>query len=204
MPEEPMYIILNTAMSSTWGFEPPPGCGNPNPCYDCSRAECACACPTNLCQNFPAAFLIDYVRVYQDSTNTDQVIGCSPDSHPTAAFIQGNQPLYMNNPPMPGEVAPLVSVANGGAACTRALDCGNGDISMGSCTGGVCVCSEAYTGPSCLASVGFDDVSGNLLYTREPPLLRCQLIHTSHRLSTSTQTMISAFMEFRIQTFQGQ
>lgn len=39
IPEEPMYVILNTALSSTWGF--PTGC--PDACYDCKRPECGCA-----------------------------------------------------------------------------------------------------------------------------------------------------------------
>ena len=89
IPEEPMYILLNTAISSTWGFPSPcpdgcPCCTNNNlntntrttvknnedkqdssSAYDCRRAECACALPNDMCANLPANFLIDYVRVYQ-------------------------------------------------------------------------------------------------------------------------------------------
>ena len=89
-----MYLILNTAISSTWGFPTPcpDGCaycqpdnadddfvGSPGKdggtadsdsgadrnCYDCRRSECACSMPSDMCSNFPASFLIDYVRVYQ-------------------------------------------------------------------------------------------------------------------------------------------
>jgi hypothetical protein len=86
-----MYIILNTAISSTWGFPTPcpDGCAYCQPnnvdddsfsdtsagdddiydkgrnCYDCRRSECACSMPANMCSNFPASFLVDYVRVYQ-------------------------------------------------------------------------------------------------------------------------------------------
>ncbi|CAM9582664.1 unnamed protein product, partial [Heterosigma akashiwo] len=64
-PEEPSYLILNTAISSMWGFPAPcpSTCGCD--CWDCEKTECLCAVPTNMCQNLPADFLIDYVRVYQ-------------------------------------------------------------------------------------------------------------------------------------------
>lgn len=68
LPNEPMYLILNTALSATWGFPTPcpaeQGCGCD--CYDCGKPECACALPPNMCELFPASFLIDYVRVYQN------------------------------------------------------------------------------------------------------------------------------------------
>lgn len=43
IPEEPMYIILNTALSSTWGFPNPCPSGCSCNCYDCKRPECWCA-----------------------------------------------------------------------------------------------------------------------------------------------------------------
>jgi hypothetical protein len=188
-----MYIILNTAMSSNWGFEPPAGC---NPCYDCGRSECSCACPTNLCDNFPAAFLIDYVRVYQDSTNPEQTVSCSPDSHPTAAYIKGNQPMYMNNPPLPGEVAPLIPVTTGGGVCYDRFGCGNGNSAMGSCSSGVCLCTAGYTGPTCLASVGFDDVSDILFFRNHFSV--CEYL-CCFRSFILIRTMILVPMEYRAQ-----
>jgi beta-glucan synthesis-associated protein KRE6 len=70
IPLEPMYLILNTAMSSTWGFPdskdcPRPRDGSPS-CYDCRDPQCQCYIPKGLCGNLPANFLIDYIRVYQD------------------------------------------------------------------------------------------------------------------------------------------
>jgi hypothetical protein len=134
------YLLLNTAISSTWGFPQPCPDGCACDCYDCRKEECACAIPagqsltvslplslslmhslkhlsgstqwnpmvpltsspfqhlhrssyfcrllsshlllffhpllhlllpclscftTGMCSNFPASFLIDYVRVYQ-------------------------------------------------------------------------------------------------------------------------------------------
>lgn len=78
MPEEPMYIIFNTAISSTWGFPQPcpEDCAyckgdKVTDCFDCRKLECACSMPKNMCKNFPAYFLIDWVRVYQPDTEAD-------------------------------------------------------------------------------------------------------------------------------------
>lgn len=65
IPEEPMYLLFNTAVSSTWGFPVPCPEGCPCDCFDPRKIECECAIPPNMKANFPAFFLIDYVRVYQ-------------------------------------------------------------------------------------------------------------------------------------------
>ncbi len=54
-------------MSSTWGFPAPCPQDCPCNCFDCREAECLCAVPYGMCDNLPADFLIDYVRVYQDA-----------------------------------------------------------------------------------------------------------------------------------------
>jgi hypothetical protein len=59
------YVIINTAISSTWGFPTPCPYGCACDCFDCRNPDCACAVPHDMCQNLPAHFLIDYVRVYQ-------------------------------------------------------------------------------------------------------------------------------------------
>jgi RNase adaptor protein for sRNA GlmZ degradation len=41
-----------------------------------------------MCDNFPAEFLIDYVRVYQDISQEDQTVGCSTRTHPTKTWIK--------------------------------------------------------------------------------------------------------------------
>lgn len=66
LPDEPMYIIFNTALSSTWGFPQPCPVGCKCDCYDCRKVECRCALPIKMCDNFPASFDIDWVRVYQN------------------------------------------------------------------------------------------------------------------------------------------
>jgi hypothetical protein len=60
------YLIFNTAMSYTWGFPTPCPEGCPCNCFDCRLDECLCALPSKMSENFPAEFLIDYVRVYQN------------------------------------------------------------------------------------------------------------------------------------------
>lgn len=188
IPDEPMYLLMNVAMSSTWGFvsPPPPGCGPHGvPCFDCGKPVCSCACPSNLCDNFPAHMLIDSVRVYQNADPGEQhIVGCSPPSKPTSTYIKGHQSFYMNNPPMPGETMPILPVADGGGACKVNSDCGSfgqegegekeGTVShakkgksqgsehagefRGYCANGVCVCENRWTGPNCLAATGYDDI----------------------------------------------
>jgi hypothetical protein len=120
IPQEPMYVILNTALSSTWGFPSPCPENCPCDCFDCREERCQCGCPAEMCSNFPAHFLIDYVRVYQrqEGATGDKghVVGCSPPSHPTKTYIKGNADLDMKK----GDVEPLLPVQTGGAECENA------------------------------------------------------------------------------------
>jgi hypothetical protein len=50
------YLLLNTAISYTWGFPQPCPEGCACDCYDCRKPECACAVPAGMCDNFPASF----------------------------------------------------------------------------------------------------------------------------------------------------
>jgi len=69
--EEPMYLMMNLFISSKFQ-------GNPN-----------------FGQlTFPTTFFIDYVRVWQREDAID--VGCDPDSHPTAKYIQDHLPAYLN------------------------------------------------------------------------------------------------------------
>lgn len=72
IPLEPMYLILNTAVSSTWGFPNSADCPRPrdgsDSCFDCRNKECDCYVPRGMCGNLPAYLLIDYIRVYQDTS----------------------------------------------------------------------------------------------------------------------------------------
>lgn len=107
VPSEPMYLILNTAMSTTWGF-PYNDCPKESACYDCRDPACACYVPPGMCSNFPAHFLIDYIRVYQrpedkqsKSSKTKgwfrHTTGCSTKEYPTKHYIEGNRELYIDH-----------------------------------------------------------------------------------------------------------
>jgi len=48
IPLEPMYLILNTAVSHSWGFPEPcdiEQCSACYNCYDCTNPACQCALP---------------------------------------------------------------------------------------------------------------------------------------------------------------
>lgn len=96
MPEEPMYLLFNTAISYTWGFPTPCPEGCPCSCFDCRKDDCLCGLPADMCNNFPADFLIDYVRVYQNKQNPSHTIGCSTKTHPTRTWIKVTQ---ISSPP---------------------------------------------------------------------------------------------------------
>lgn len=68
--EEPMYLIANFGMSPSF-----------------VRVDTA-----NLV--FPAKMRIDYIRVYQDPSNT--AVGCDPVDHPTAEYIDTYIDAYKN------------------------------------------------------------------------------------------------------------
>lgn len=60
---EPVYLLLNTAVSATWGF-PPCGSGCDCTCFDASDPACECAVDPRFYSVFPAEFLIDSVSMY--------------------------------------------------------------------------------------------------------------------------------------------
>ncbi|GMH67683.1 hypothetical protein TrRE_jg1878 [Triparma retinervis] len=104
MPDEPMYLLLNTAISSTWGFPAPipEGCNCES--YDCSDPLCACAFSPGFCDNFPATFEVDHVRVYQ--REGEENMGCSTAGRPTRLFIEGHRERYMKE----GDKEPLLPI----------------------------------------------------------------------------------------------
>ena len=101
IPEEPMYLILNTAISHQWGMPEPcdiancPTCWR---CYDCTNPECQCGLPDGMkfCKNLPAEMRIDYIRLYQDPSDPSHELSCSPLSHPTAEFIAAHPERYLD------------------------------------------------------------------------------------------------------------
>ena len=132
IPNEPSYLILNTAVSSTWSFphDSPSWCPK---CYDCSNSTCSCAFYPGFCnmlKNTKTAFYIDSIRLYQ-STNHDahvgnpHTIGCDPVEYPTRTYIKAHESLYMRSPPFDkGDTASLKEIKNGGGKCQQDSDCG--------------------------------------------------------------------------------
>jgi hypothetical protein len=155
IPSEPMYLLMNTAVSSNWGFPAPCPEGCECSCFECGNPDCACALPTGYCDNFPARFEIDYVRVFQAVNETKHVLGCSPEKRPTELFIKGHAERYKEN----DQRRPLEPVRKGGEVCVKHKDCGGTD--MGYCShAGFCVCQDGFTGPTCLAhDASYDDES---------------------------------------------
>jgi len=99
IPQEPMYLVLNTAVSHSWGFPEPCDrhtCGVCYHCYDCTNPECQCTLPDGMknCKNLPAEMQIDYIRLYQDVSDSSHTIGCSPEAFPTEQFIEAYADRY--------------------------------------------------------------------------------------------------------------
>lgn len=147
--DEPMYLILNTAISSMWGFPSPcPTQKCACDCWDARDSKCTCAIPAHMADIFPAHFKIDWVRVYQDPTDPRQRVGCDTPEMPTEKWIKGHADLYVD----PGEKIYKRPVPQGGGVCHFDSECGGG-----ACSSGKCVCPMAWSGPTCKAPNGFDD-----------------------------------------------
>ena len=170
IPEEPMYLLLNTAMSKTWGFPQPCPEGCACDCYDCRDEKCSCALPTNMCDNFPAEFEIDWVRLYQKVNDSSQTIGCSTTDYPTSRYIKGHKKLFMGE----HDTEPLQPQIVGGALCEAHIDCGKGK-----CITGICECEKNWVGPNCLASLGWNDIDWE---PEEPIVIDSIFIPTTLRI----------------------
>lgn len=151
IPDEPMYLIMNTAVASSWGFPVPCPENCDCSCFECGNPDCDCALPSGYCDNFPASFEIEYVRVYQAVNETKHQLGCSTEERPTSFFIKGHQRRYMEE----GDKVPLQPLRVGGGKCDSSSDCGGSN--HGSCMNGLCKCTEEYAGSTCLSHFGFDD-----------------------------------------------
>jgi beta-glucan synthesis-associated protein KRE6 len=199
IPSEPMYLLMNTAVSSNWGFPKPCPDGCKCSCYQCGKPECACGLPYGYCDNFPAFFEIDYVRVYQAVNDTKHHLGCSTRERPTDLFIKGHAKRYMAE----GDSMPLRPIRRGGDVCEDDRDCG-GDkkdsISGHPRPQGICndkkhcECLAGYTGPTCLAYDGYYDQEDVIV---TPPFqCKCFIddIHVSDEVGPCLHVMISAYL----------
>lgn len=168
---EPMYILLNTAVSKQWGF--PQECPANCPCetldYDCNsdKWQATCGFSEGFCEMMgekDPEYKINWVRVYQDPTNEQQKVGCSTPERPTRRFIEAHEKLYKTE----DDAFPLKGIQQGRGPCNpyatdvvSAASCGG--IERGRCSmGRVCECHRGWTGPHCLAHDGSDPVAYDL------------------------------------------
>jgi beta-glucan synthesis-associated protein KRE6 len=144
IPNEPSYIIMNTAISSSWGFpDPPPGCVK----YDCKSESGQCGMDPNFCSTLPAYMYIESVRVFQRYNDSGQTLGCNPEAYPTARFIKAHPTRYMR--PYK-DLHPLKDIIRGGGACTNDIQCGIPDANPNAqCVWRKCKCADDQTGPMC-------------------------------------------------------
>jgi hypothetical protein len=153
IPSEPMYLVMNLAVSKDWGFPDAWFKNCPKKCWSCLDPACSCALPKGFCANMPTSFEIGSVRVYQPVQEQKYSIGCSPPNRPTAEFIEANMGVYK----LLHEDAPLKVIRNGGGRCGRDEDCGT--LRRGHCNDlAQCVCAAGWTGPSCLAATSFGTI----------------------------------------------
>lgn len=144
MIEEPSYFIFNVALSSTWGVYPP------NAGETCMGDDGSASSETeDICNSFPMYMRIDYIRVYQDVSDSSIMgFGCDPETHPTATWISDNIEDYEYGDNTYEEVV-------GGAPCSSSDDCTVGsvdgaDFKTGHCSSNRCVCyTSDWIGPRC-------------------------------------------------------
>eukprot|EP00903_Cladosiphon_okamuranus_P018365 g16894.t1 len=148
IPLEPVYLLLNTAVSATWGF-PPCGPGCDCTCFDASDPACECAVDPGFYSVFPAEFLIDSVRVYQAHNDSSHTLGCDTEQYPTRDFIKANYDRYKS----PDDHHVMLPVQTGGGECSTSEDCNGNECFEGK----KCKCDEMWTGPECRAAVAGDD-----------------------------------------------
>lgn len=144
IPKEPSYVIINTAISNSWGFPNPPwGCEE----YDCKRTD-ACGFNPGFCKTLPAKMYVDSVRVYQNKKNPNQTVGCNPKEYPTKKWILAHEYRYKNK----DETHALKPIVAGGGYCLEDKECGEGYCSFRRC-----ICDKKWTGPKCLVPEFKDD-----------------------------------------------
>ncbi|GMF26286.1 unnamed protein product [Phytophthora lilii] len=166
MLEEPMYIIANVALSSSWGATPP------NPGKEC-RSNGTDATVNKICDAFPLYLKIDYIRLYQDLADDLEAdnymhVGCDPASHPTKEWIDGHIEEYEDNDNKWQEVT-------GKAFCKTHDDCTIGGtaartpVRTGKCKNQRCECLyKSWGGPRCTTAISGASSSGSTTYG--PPL----------------------------------
>eukprot|EP00602_Paraphysomonas_sp_CaronLab_P012455 CAMPEP_0185041464 /NCGR_PEP_ID=MMETSP1103-20130426/40766_1 /TAXON_ID=36769 /ORGANISM="Paraphysomonas bandaiensis, Strain Caron Lab Isolate" /LENGTH=529 /DNA_ID=CAMNT_0027581193 /DNA_START=186 /DNA_END=1772 /DNA_ORIENTATION=+ len=146
IPTEPSYVIINTAISTSWGFPPTPqGCTE----FDCKTSTGRCGFDPGFCRSLPAIFSVDHIRIYQDKENPTHTVGCNPRAFPTKKYIIANEHKYKRM----NDKHALKDVKNGGGTCRTDIQCGEGRCGRYS----RCVCHHDWTGPHCLVPAYCND-----------------------------------------------
>uniref|UniRef100_H3GJH7 GH16 domain-containing protein n=2 Tax=Phytophthora ramorum TaxID=164328 RepID=H3GJH7_PHYRM len=172
MLEEPMYLIYNVALSSSWGTTPP------NAGREC-RGDGNDPVANAICDSFPMYMKIDYIRLYQDlgddlPADSYMQVGCDPASHPTKKWIDAHIDEYVDDDNTWKEVS-------GKAFCTKDNDCtiggnvGTTALKTGKCVKSRCQCtySTSWGGPRCTTALaGSTSTSASSLSSRAygPPM----------------------------------
>jgi hypothetical protein len=133
IPIEPSALLMNIAVSSTWGFpyDTPKWCVK---CFDCDDPKCACNFNPGFCKMIESgktAMFIDSIRVYQSNNASAHVganhtLGCDPPDYPTKEWINGHKYHYARVPPFGkhDKGRPLKRLQRGGGTCVSDSDCG--------------------------------------------------------------------------------
>lgn len=171
MLEEPMYLIFNVALSSSWSTTPP------NPGKEC-RGNGTDRVINAICDAFPMYLKIDYIRLYQEKSkdlpsDNYMTVGCDPATHPTKQWIEGHLDEYVDNDNPWQEVS-------GKAFCTTDDDCTIGGnvgatvLKTGKCIKKRCHCTHAtsWGGPRCTTPLSGSTTSASSFSSRTygPPM----------------------------------
>lgn len=166
MIEEPMYLIFNVALSSSWGATPP---NAGKACRGDGSDETASA----ICDAFPMYLKIDYIRVYQDtSSGSNMAIGCDPSTHPTAKWIQDHIDEYTDSDNPWTEVSGK-AFCESDDDCTVSADSGI-IVATGTCEGNRCSCrAGSWKGPRCTVALSAASSTSTNVFSGEsygPPM----------------------------------
>ncbi|KAG3023026.1 hypothetical protein PC110_g9319 [Phytophthora cactorum] len=191
MVEEPMYIIFNVALSSSWGSSPPnAGSGS-------CRGDGSSSTSNAICDSFPMYLKIDYIRLYQDTAS--MAIGCDPSSHPTKQWIEDHIDDYTDtdNP---------YTAVSGMAFCKTDDDCSIDSSTLvltGTCnSNGRCGCaSDSWTGPRCTEPASSSSTDDELF---GPPMYVSLLVALAMALVTVSVIFHSWRENKRILSSRGQ
>ncbi|KAE8984268.1 hypothetical protein PR002_g22994 [Phytophthora rubi] len=152
MLEEPMYLIFNGAVSSSWGAKPP------NPGKEC-RGDGSDPVTNKICDSFPMYLKIDHIRLYQDLADDLEAdnymhVGCDPKTHPTKKWIDAHIDEYQDDDNQHKEVAGKAFCTSNGD-CTIGGDMGKTLLKTGKCVKSRCQClyPSSWGGPRCTTAI---------------------------------------------------